>query len=156
MIVNKEANCQQASLNDPRITSFGNFLRISCLDELPQFFNVLMGQMSVVGPRPHMVKDCSQFSDAIENYNLRNKVKPGITGMAQVKGYRGHTVNFYDMFHRYKWDIFYIRNLSFNLDMKIIRLTITSTFKAVFSKLFSTRQRIQKISYQFEAPEYLN
>jgi Sugar transferases involved in lipopolysaccharide synthesis len=157
MIVNDEANEQQAQANDPRITSFGKFLRITCLDELPQFFNVLTGEMSVVGPRPHMIKDCHEFSKIITEYHLRDKVKPGITGMAQVKGYRGQTNDFYDVVHRYKWDMFYVRNLSLNLDLRIIRLTITGTFKAIFAKVIKHEQSIlENPVYRFEATEYLN
>ncbi len=126
------------------------------MDELPQFFNVLIGQMSIVGPRPHMLKDCKEFGKVIENYSHRSEVKPGITGMAQVKGYRGHTADFYDMVHRYKWDIFYVRNACFDLDIKIIRLTIFSTLKAIFIKLLSFKKPLAEINYQFKAPEYLN
>lgn len=99
MVVNAQANIQQAQVNDPRITPFGKFLRLSCLDELPQFFNVLLGDMSIVGPRPHMIRDCKEFSKLIRNYNSRSLVKPGITGMAQVKGYRGKKPMIFLMFH---------------------------------------------------------
>jgi putative colanic acid biosynthesis UDP-glucose lipid carrier transferase len=157
MYLNDEAHITQASSNDPRITSVGKFLRFSCMDELPQFFNVLIGDMSVVGPRPHMISDCFEFSKIICDYNHRNRVKPGITGMAQVKGYRGKTNNFYDVVHRYKWDMFYIRNLSFNLDMRILKLTIASTFKAIFVWVFKIEEQvIEAPSYNLEASEYLN
>jgi putative colanic acid biosynthesis UDP-glucose lipid carrier transferase len=127
MYVNLMANTKQATTNDRRITRFGKFLRISCLDELPQFFNVLKGEMSIVGPRPHMLKDCEDFANMVKNYNLRHQVKPGITGMAQVKGYRGETKDFYDIAHRYKWDIYYVKNNSFLLDLKIIHKTSVQT-----------------------------
>lgn len=157
MVVNDDANEQQASANDPRITSFGKFLRITCLDELPQFFNVLIGEMSIVGPRPHMIKDCREFSKIIKEYHLRDKVKPGITGMAQVRGYRGQTNDFYDVVHRYKWDMFYVRNLSLKLDLKIIRLTIANTLKAIFAKAIKQEPSIlENPVYSFEATEYLN
>ncbi|GAC1420353.1 MAG: hypothetical protein NVS9B7_11330 [Flavisolibacter sp.] len=156
MVLNEEAHLQPAITNDPRITSFGRFLRVSCMDELPQFFNVLLGHMSIVGPRPHMLSDCTEFGRVIENYHLRSGVKPGITGMAQVKGYRGHAADFYDVFHRYKWDIYYTRNISFKLDMKIISLTIMSTLKAILFKLLSSKSTHPEMSYQFKAPEYLN
>jgi putative colanic acid biosynthesis UDP-glucose lipid carrier transferase len=157
MVVNHLANTQQAELNDPRITGFGKFLRVSCLDELPQFFNVLKGDMSIVGPRPHMIKDCKEFSKVIKHYNTRNLVKPGITGMAQVKGYRGKTEDYYDVFHRYKWDMFYVRNRNFFLDMRIIRLTVTSTISTVFST-FGKNKKVEEtvISYDLETSEYLN
>src|SRR5579872_7033089 len=87
MYVNAEANTKQATDDDPRITRMGRFLRNSNLDELPQFLNVLLGQMSIVGPRPHMYKDCASFSRVVDSYKLRNLMKPGITGLAQVKGY---------------------------------------------------------------------
>src|SRR5829696_5956862 len=91
MIVNSEANISQAQTNDPRITSFGKFLRLSCLDELPQFFNVLKGEMSIVGPRPHAVAHNELYRSKVHGYMLRHKVKPGITGWAQVNGWRGET-----------------------------------------------------------------
>jgi len=131
MYVNQQANIQQAKDNDRRITPFGAFLRKSCLDELPQFLNVLKGDMSIVGPRPHMLKDCEDFSKMVRNYNLRHNVKPGITGMAQVKGYRGETKDFYDVAHRYKWDIYYVKNSTFLLDLKIIHQTSLQTLTAI-------------------------
>jgi putative colanic acid biosynthesis UDP-glucose lipid carrier transferase len=131
MYVNAQANTRQAATNDRRITRFGTFLRISCMDELPQFFNVLKGEMSIVGPRPHMLKDCEDFSNMVKNYNLRHQVKPGITGMAQVKGYRGETKDFYDVAHRYKWDIYYVKNNSFLLDLRIIHKTSVQTLVSV-------------------------
>jgi putative colanic acid biosynthesis UDP-glucose lipid carrier transferase len=155
MYVNQLANVQQAQVNDPRITRLGRFLRISCFDELPQFLNVLIGDMSIVGPRPHMLKDCREFSKVISNYNQRNLLKPGITGMAQVKGYRGHTTDFFDVSHRYKWDMFYVRNCSFRLDMRIIRLTISSTLQMIYSS-FIVQQKEEAVSYQLESTEYLN
>jgi putative colanic acid biosynthesis UDP-glucose lipid carrier transferase len=136
MIVNDQANLKQAADNDSRITRVGNFLRRSNLDEFPQFFNVLMGQMSIVGPRPHMHSDCNSFSAVVANYKLRNMVKPGITGLAQVKGYRGPTTSFEDVFHRYQFDAFYIRNANFWLDMRIVRKTAAQTVKTIFGKLF--------------------
>ena len=136
MVVNDQANSKQAVENDNRITRVGNFLRNSNLDEFPQFFNVLMGQMSIVGPRPHMHADCNSFSSVVDNYKFRNMVKPGITGLAQVKGYRGPTRNFEDIFHRYQFDAFYVRNANFWLDMRIVRKTAGQTFKTIFSKFF--------------------
>lgn len=124
MRVNEFADTQQADENDPRITRFGNFLRKSCLDELPQFFNVLAGNMSIVGPRPHMLSDCEAFSILVEDYNLRQLMQPGITGMAQVKGYRGKTRLYNDVYFRYQWDIYYVRNANFLLDLKVIRITV--------------------------------
>lgn len=133
MVVNKDCDSLQASLNDPRITRLGLFLRMTSLDELPQFVNVLFGNMSIVGPRPFMQKDNELFAKAVTNYNLRFYAKPGITGMAQVKGFRGPTVTFQSIFHRYQWDAFYVRNASPSLDMKIIRLTGKQILNSIFS-----------------------
>lgn len=134
MYVNAQANTEQAKINDRRITRFGSFLRNTCLDELPQFFNVLMGDMSIVGPRPHMIKDCNDFSKLVGGYELRHLVKPGITGMAQVKGYRGETKDYFDVAHRYKWDMFYVKNQTFLLDIQIIHKTYSQILAAVMKK----------------------
>jgi putative colanic acid biosynthesis UDP-glucose lipid carrier transferase len=135
MVVNSEANTAQAGENDIRITRVGSFLRKSNLDELPQFFNVLMGDMSIVGPRPHMHADCTKFSSVIPGYKFRNIVKPGITGLAQSKGFRGPTHDFTSMFHRYQLDAFYIRNANFLMDLKIIRRTAAQTYDILVSSL---------------------
>jgi lipopolysaccharide/colanic/teichoic acid biosynthesis glycosyltransferase len=136
MVVNELANVKQASENDTRITKIGRFLRRSNLDEFPQFFNVLVGHMSIVGPRPHMHADCRKFSKAVAGYKFRSMLKPGITGLAQVKGYRGPTKNFVSIFHRYQLDAFYVRNANFWLDMRIIRKTAGQTIRGLFSKMF--------------------
>ena len=115
--------------DDDRITSVGVFLRKTSLDELPQFFNVLIGDMSVVGPRPHMNIQTVKYLKEIDNYLIRNSVKPGITGLAQVSGYRGEVVKKSDIENRVRLDIFYIENWSFFLDIKIITQTIFSVFK---------------------------
>ena len=120
MIVNDEANEKQAEENDYRITRIGNFLRKTNIDEFPQFINILIGDMSVIGPRPHMLSDCTRFSFVIPAYNFRTLVRPGITGLAQVKGYHGPTLNYESIFIRYHWDREYIRNANFWLDLKII------------------------------------
>lgn len=135
MVLNREADSRQAIQNDPRITRIGKFLRNSNLDELPQFFNVLKGDMSIVGPRPHMHSDCQNFSEVVDNYRFRNIVKPGITGLAQVKGYRGPAKTFESIFKRYQWDAFYVRNANFWLDMRIVRLTAVQTFSIIFKPL---------------------
>jgi len=133
MVVNQNSDSQQAMYNDQRITRLGHFLRITSLDELPQFLNVIIGNMSIVGPRPFMKKDDQEFSITVSNYPLRYCAKPGITGMAQVKGYRGRTDNFLSIFHRYQWDAFYIRNARPSLDFKILRITASQTIKSIFS-----------------------
>jgi putative colanic acid biosysnthesis UDP-glucose lipid carrier transferase len=133
MVVNDECDTRQALSDDPRITRLGHFLRISSLDELPQFLNVLTGSMSVVGPRPFMPSDNERFSGLVDEYSIRSLVKPGITGMAQVKGYRGPTTTTLSIFHRYQWDAFYVRNASLSLDFRIIRLTTVQFLRAIFS-----------------------
>jgi putative colanic acid biosynthesis UDP-glucose lipid carrier transferase len=120
MYVNEYADTRRASSDDPRVTRVGWLLRNTCLDELPQFINVLLGQMSIVGPRPHMLKDTQEFSDLVSNYNFRNLARPGITGLSQVKGYRGPANSFESIIHRYQWDSYYVRNVSFLLDLKIM------------------------------------
>lgn len=124
MRVNKLADELQATSNDPRITKIGAFMRKTNLDELPQFFNVLWGHMSVVGPRPHMLKHTEQYSELIHNYLVRHYAKPGITGWAQVNGFRGETKELDAMKKRVEFDIWYIENWSFLLDIKIIWLTL--------------------------------
>lgn len=118
----------QAKKDDPRITKLGKFLRNTSLDELPQFFNVLFGQMSVVGPRPHAVAHNEQYRSLIEGYMLRHKVKPGITGLAQINGFRGETDTLDKMQKRVDYDLIYIRGWSIWLDMKIIFMTFFKGF----------------------------
>jgi len=129
MKTNEEADKKQATKNDERITKIGAFLRRSSLDELPQFYNVLKGDMSVVGPRPHINIQTEKYIKEIDNYLIRNSVKPGITGLAQISGYRGEVIKKSDIKNRVKFDIFYIENWSFFLDMKIIFQTILKVFK---------------------------
>lgn len=123
MHVNADADRIQATKNDPRKFAFGNFMRKTNIDELPQFFNVLKGDMSIVGPRPHMLKHTEMYSQIIDKYMVRHFCKPGITGWAQVTGYRGETKEVWQMEERVKRDIWYIENWSFWLDIKIIFLT---------------------------------
>jgi putative colanic acid biosynthesis UDP-glucose lipid carrier transferase len=124
MIVNNEADDLPAALDDKRITKLGRLLRTNHLDELPQLFNVLLGHMSVIGPRPHMISDNSRYEEALNFYNYRQKVKPGITGLAQVHGYVG-TVNTIDCIReRVKKDIYYIHHWTFWLDAKIACRTL--------------------------------
>ncbi|MDA8382281.1 MAG: undecaprenyl-phosphate glucose phosphotransferase [Betaproteobacteria bacterium] len=120
----QEGTFTQASRADPRITPFGAFLRRTSLDELPQFFNVLQGRMSIVGPRPHPVAMNTYYSQQIDVYMLRHRIKPGITGWAQVNGWRGETDELGKMDERVKHDLYYINNWSLWLDLKIIFLTI--------------------------------
>lgn len=124
MTPNDYADTHQAIKNDPRITRIGSFLRMTSLDEMPQFINVLLGDMSIVGPRPHTIPMNQVFKTQIEKYNSRHKIKPGITGLAQVKGYRGEIENPHQIRSRVKLDYFYIQNWSILLDLKICILTI--------------------------------
>ena len=126
---NGVSNSLSATKHDARITRVGAFLRKTSLDELPQFFNVLKGDMSVVGPRPHMNIQTEKYLKEIDNYLIRNSVKPGITGLAQVSGYRGEVQTKTDIEHRVRLDIFYIENWSFVLDLKIVFQTIFKSFK---------------------------
>lgn len=119
---------EQATRNDPRVTPFGAFLRKTSLDELPQFFNVLGGSMSIVGPRPHAVAHNEQYRRLIHGYMLRHKVKPGITGWAQINGWRGETDTIEKMRRRLDYDLEYVRNWSLWLDIRIIGLTIVKGF----------------------------
>ena len=114
----------QATRDDPRVTPFGAFLRRSSLDELPQFANVLRGEMSVVGPRPHAVLHNEMYRQIIPGYMIRHKVKPGITGLAQVNGMRGETSTLDKMQWRVEYDLAYLRNWSLMLDLKIVLKTI--------------------------------
>jgi len=129
MKVNDEADILQAEKDDPRKTKIGDFLRRTNLDEFPQFINVLLGDMSVVGPRPHMLLHTEQYSALIDKYMVRHLVKPGVTGWAQVTGYRGETRTLEQMEGRVKRDVWYIENWSFFLDIKIIVVTILNMFK---------------------------
>ena len=129
MIVNQESDSKQATKDDPRITKLGHFLRRSSIDELPQFINVFIGNMSVVGPRPHMLKHTEEYSKLIDKFLGRHYVKPGITGLAQCMGYRGETKDLADMENRVRLDRYYIENWTFWLDIKIIFLTVVSLIR---------------------------
>lgn len=128
MVMENDDKVTQATKNDLRVTKIGRFLRKTSLDELPQFFNVFFGQMSVVGPRPHAVAHNEQYRSLIRGYMLRHKVKPGITGLAQINGWRGETDTLEKMQKRIEFDLLYIRGWSLWLDIKIIFLTIFKGF----------------------------
>ena len=129
MKINSYSNKLTTIKDDVRITKTGKFIRKTSIDELPQFFNVLFGDMTVVGPRPHMINQTEKYSKIVNKYMVRQFVKPGITGLAQVKGYRGEIEIKKDMEDRVKWDIFYIENWTIFLDIKIIIQTIINTIK---------------------------
>jgi putative colanic acid biosynthesis UDP-glucose lipid carrier transferase len=125
--VNDEANTRQVTKGDRRLTAVGSFLRRTNLDELPQFFNVFMGEMSVVGPRPHMLKHTEDFTNIYKQYMIRHFIKPGLTGWAQVHGYRGEIKDREFLVKRIEHDIWYMENWSIWLDLKIIFMTILKT-----------------------------
>lgn len=129
MYVNTEADSVQATKGDKRITRVGAFLRRTSLDEFPQFFNVLRGDMSIVGPRPHMLKHSEDYSRLIDDFMVRQFATPGITGWAQVNGLRGETKETESMAKRVKADLWYMENWSFLLDFKIVFLTFWQVFK---------------------------
>ena len=129
MYPNQLADLKQVSENDNRVTKIGKILRKTSIDELPQFINVFKGEMSVVGPRPHMVNENERFLKKIDKFMGRHYIKPGITGLAQVKGYRGEVKTDEDIINRLKYDLFYIENWSLWLDIKIILFTIFNIFK---------------------------
>lgn len=124
MYVNADADTKQAEGDDPRITAVGRFLRRSSLDELPQLWNVVTGDMSVIGPRPHMLAHTEYYAARIPDYMRRHDMRPGLTGYAQVKGFRGATPTLKDMEDRVKADLEYIDRFSLWLDLKIFTLTI--------------------------------
>jgi len=129
MKINKMSDKIHASANDHRVTKLGAFMRKTSIDELPQFFNVLRGEMSVVGPRPHLPSLSVEYQKDVDDYLRRHIVKPGITGLAQVSGFRGEIKNKSDIKNRVRLDIFYIENWSFLLDIKIILMTIFNVFR---------------------------
>jgi putative colanic acid biosynthesis UDP-glucose lipid carrier transferase len=129
MTVNQDSDKMQASKFDARVTPIGKFLRRSSLDEMPQFFNVFLGNMSVVGPRPHMLNHTTEYKEIINNYMVRHFLKPGITGWAQVHGFRGETRKHEDMENRVKYDISYLESWTAMLDVKIIFMTVINVIR---------------------------
>ncbi|MCL2649399.1 MAG: undecaprenyl-phosphate glucose phosphotransferase [Candidatus Azobacteroides sp.] len=129
MKVNRDSDLKQATKDDFRITKIGAFLRKTNLDEMPQFFNVLKGEMSVVGPRPHMLSHTKLYSSLIDKFMVRHSIRPGITGWAQITGYRGEISEIEQMEERVKRDVWYIENWNFFFDLKIIALTALSMLK---------------------------
>ncbi len=139
MRVNEKADDLQAAINDPRITRMGKFLRASNLDELPQFINVLLGDMSIVGPRPHMLKDSSKFSELFPGYYNRYLIKPGITGLAQINGFRGPTPNVRSIYKRLQWDLYYVEHATVGMDIRIILLTGLETIRELLKVRITKR-----------------
>ena len=124
MYVNEDAHTQQATAQDKRITPVGHFLRLTHIDELPQLFNVLIGDMSIIGPRPHMLYHTRFYAQSIPYYNLRHNAVPGMTGMAQIKGFIGEIGGERDLRKRIQWDIYYLKNRNAWLDIRIFFITI--------------------------------
>ena len=129
MKVNADSDKRQATADDPRKTKFGNFLRRTSMDELPQFINVLKGDMSVIGPRPHMELHTEMYGKLVDEYLVRHMVKPGLTGWAQVNGCRGETPTTESMAKRVSYDIWYVEHWSAALDVRIFFMTIAQIFK---------------------------
>lgn len=129
MMPNEEAHLYQVTRGDQRVTKVGKFIRKTSIDELPQFFNVLFGDMSVVGPRPHMVSHTDMYAKSVDKFMVRHFVKPGITGLAQVSGFRGEVETDKDIINRVKYDIFYVENWSILFDLKIILQTIGNAIR---------------------------
>lgn len=144
MVVNKQADTMAAVTNDERITRVGKFLRNSSIDELPQFINVLKGDMSVVGPRPHMISDNEKFEKIATNYQNRHLVKPGITGLAQINGYKGHVNTIQDVKARTIIDLKYVSNQSFWLDLNIIWGTIKLMIQDTIAHM--RNERIERLA----------
>jgi putative colanic acid biosynthesis UDP-glucose lipid carrier transferase len=129
MTMNKDTEAKQATKNDKRVTRIGKFIRKTSLDEFPQFLNVLKGEMSIVGPRPHMLKHTEDFSNMEDQYMVRQFLKPGITGWAQVNGYRGEIKELFHIKKRVEYDLWYLEHWSLWLDIRIIFLTVFNVFK---------------------------
>lgn len=129
MKVNKESDSKQATKDDKRITRIGKFIRKSSLDEFPQFINVLKGEMSLVGPRPHMVKHTTDYSKIVDQYMIRQFLKPGITGWAQVNGFRGEITEDEQIINRVNEDLWYLENWTIWLDIRIMFMTVYKVFK---------------------------
>jgi len=126
---NKDADTVATTESDPRVTRIGSFMRKTSIDEIPQFINVFFGDMSVVGPRPHMIQQTQLYVSLIDKFMVRHLIKPGITGWAQISGYRGETKTIQQMESRFRADVWYIENWTFLLDIKIIAVTIINLFK---------------------------
>ena len=145
MVMNAEANQSAAAGNDKRVTSLGRFLRKTSIDELPQFFNVLIGDMSIIGPRPHMFADCNRFSNHIQYYKFRTLVRPGITGLAQVNGFRGPAEDLYHIASRFSFDSLYIKHMCFGLDFRILLFTMIQSFNTIVFRGIARKNVFMKI-----------
>ncbi len=135
MVLNDSSDSVMADDNDTRLTKFGKFLRLSTLDEMPQFINVFFGDMSIVGPRPHPLKLNNDYRNKVTSFDIRHRFKPGITGLAQSLGYSGFISSFNDMNGRVKLDVFYFKNWSIFFDLKIVFRTVFILFRGIFSRV---------------------
>jgi len=131
MVINDDSDHVAAVVNDVRVTRLGKFLRLSHIDELPQFFNVLIGDMSIVGPRPHMIVENVRYNEMFSYYNDRHYVKPGITGLAQSYGYHGAITDVNVIDKKTEYDIYYIKNWSVLMDVQILFRTLSNTLKKI-------------------------
>jgi|SRR5215203_2337478 len=145
MIPNDKANEYVACENDNRVTTLGKFLRKTSLDELPQFLNVFIGDMSVVGPRPHMFSDCNRFSEYIQDYKVRSMMRPGITGLAQVKGFRGPAEDSHNIISRFYYDSLYIQSLSIRMEVSILFNTVWQVLPLIFFNKDFKKEKAKKI-----------
>ena len=134
MVSNPEADMRPAIVGDPRVTAIGKFLREYNIDEFPQFLNVLLGNMSIVGPRPHMFSDCAAYSSKIPGYKFRTFVKPGITGLAQAHGFHGPAIDPEMLHTRFKLDAYYVQHASIELDIRIIYATVARRMRQMVAK----------------------
>jgi putative colanic acid biosynthesis UDP-glucose lipid carrier transferase len=146
MIPSDQTDKYIACKNDDRVTTLGKFLRKTSLDELPQFMNVFIGDMSIVGPRPHMFADCNRFSEYIQDYKIRSMVRPGITGLAQVKGFRGPAEDSYNIVSRFYYDSVYIQNLSLRMDVSLVFNTVWQVLSLIFFDNISKKGEAKKIN----------
>ena len=146
MIPNDQTDKYITCKNDDRVTTLGKFLRKTSLDELPQFVNVFIGDMSIVGPRPHMFADCNRFSEYIQDYKIRSMVRPGITGLAQVKGFRGPAEDSYNIVSRFYYDSVYIQSLSLRMDVSIVFNTVWQVLSLIFFDHISKKGEAKKIN----------
>jgi putative colanic acid biosynthesis UDP-glucose lipid carrier transferase len=156
LVHNPVAHTKRMAIQEDSVTSLGRFLRQSNLDELPQFFNVLAGAMSIVGPRPHMHADCNAFAELVPRYKFRNLVKPGITGLAQVKGYHGKIISRECIYKRYEWDVWYVQHAGMWLDIYIIYTTAWQRvlFLAGNKKAINPRNRTEVPAGNSHHPGY--
>src|SRR5215203_2018019 len=145
MIPNDKANEYVACENDNRVTTLGKFLRKTSLDELPQFLNVFIGDMSVVGPRPHMFSDCNRFSEYIQDYKVRSMMRPGITGLAQVKGFRGPAEDSHNIISRFYYDSLYIQSLIIRMEVSILFNTVWQVLPLIFFNKDFKKKKAKKI-----------